>query len=427
MPKPRSFARNAVLLMGSTVLGQGITVAALPLLARLYTPAEFGVLAAYGSLVLVLVSVASLRYEMAIPIASKDADAVNLLSLCLLLLLATVAITGIAALLLPTSVYERLGEARLQHFGWMLPVGVGVVGLYQIFASWALREKDYTTIARTKVVQGVAMVMAQVGLGLLHSGVIGLLIGDALGRSSGTTSIARPLFKRRRTMQLLSRARMKAMAARYVRFPLYSSPASLLNSLGLQLPNLLLATLYGPVEAGLFMLATRISTLPADVIGQSVSQVYTGQASEAVRSMRGAEVYPLTQKVIRQMGLLSLGFVGVSLLAPWVFGPLFGASWQQAGKYAFVLSLSLFGRLVVNPISQITSVAEKQHWQIIGDAVRAVAVFASLYIPFRLGFSALSAIASYSLVMLLTYIMFLYVYVSIAKQMGQTSPSSAAL
>jgi hypothetical protein len=48
---------------------------AVPALARLYTPAEYGVLAVYSSILTMLVVVASLRYEAAIPLLRDESSA----------------------------------------------------------------------------------------------------------------------------------------------------------------------------------------------------------------------------------------------------------------------------------------------------------------------------------------------------------------
>ncbi|MBC7345458.1 MAG: lipopolysaccharide biosynthesis protein, partial [Clostridia bacterium] len=49
-----SFARNVAVLAGGTAVGQAIVVLASPILTRLYTPGDFGVLAVYSSLLGIL-------------------------------------------------------------------------------------------------------------------------------------------------------------------------------------------------------------------------------------------------------------------------------------------------------------------------------------------------------------------------------------
>jgi O-antigen/teichoic acid export membrane protein len=66
------FARSVALVTAGSVLGQGLVLASAPLLTRLYTPADFGVLAVYGSIVSLVAVVAALRYELAIALSRHD-------------------------------------------------------------------------------------------------------------------------------------------------------------------------------------------------------------------------------------------------------------------------------------------------------------------------------------------------------------------
>jgi hypothetical protein len=63
------FVRGASALFAGTVLAQATSLVVWPLLTRFCDPEQFGVLGTYLGLITVLVTVASLRYEYAIPIA----------------------------------------------------------------------------------------------------------------------------------------------------------------------------------------------------------------------------------------------------------------------------------------------------------------------------------------------------------------------
>lgn len=79
--RDRALARSVAVLAGGTALGQGLAVLASPFLTRLCTPSGFGVLSAYTAIFSILVVVASLRYELAIPLPEDDETAANLLVL----------------------------------------------------------------------------------------------------------------------------------------------------------------------------------------------------------------------------------------------------------------------------------------------------------------------------------------------------------
>ncbi len=64
-------ARLTILVSG-TAFGQVLVLAASPLLTRIYTPADFGVLAVLTGFLGVFGAVGSFRYELAIPLADDE-------------------------------------------------------------------------------------------------------------------------------------------------------------------------------------------------------------------------------------------------------------------------------------------------------------------------------------------------------------------
>ena len=62
--KPKSaFARGVGVLVGGTAGAQALMVLAAPLLTRLYSPEDFGLLAVYSGLLAICTVIAGLRYE----------------------------------------------------------------------------------------------------------------------------------------------------------------------------------------------------------------------------------------------------------------------------------------------------------------------------------------------------------------------------
>ncbi|MGX9182515.1 lipopolysaccharide biosynthesis protein, partial [Mesorhizobium sp. BHbdii] len=66
-PSPiRSIIRMAGGVSAMAIIGQFTLVAAIPLLARLYSPADFGIFTIYLSIVNILGAIAALRFESSI-------------------------------------------------------------------------------------------------------------------------------------------------------------------------------------------------------------------------------------------------------------------------------------------------------------------------------------------------------------------------
>ncbi len=73
-----------------------IGILSMPIITRLYTPSDLGVLAVYTALLAIIGIGATLRYEFAYALPEEDRDAANLFGLCLILLLITTTLFATA-------------------------------------------------------------------------------------------------------------------------------------------------------------------------------------------------------------------------------------------------------------------------------------------------------------------------------------------
>ena len=173
------FVRGVTVLVGGTAGAQLLTVLAAPLLTRLYSPEDFGMLAVYASLLALISIISSLRYELAIPLPEDDAEAANIAVLSLILVGLSTLLAGFMMLLASQPLANVLGLPGLARYLWLLPIGVLFGGTYTIFNYWSVRTKRFTTIASTKLRQAVAMIALQ--LTAFKLGDIALLYGHVVG------------------------------------------------------------------------------------------------------------------------------------------------------------------------------------------------------------------------------------------------------
>src|SRR5580765_5437984 len=123
-PSRTGFVRSVGVLVGGTAFAQVFAILVLPLVTRLYTPADFSVLAVYSSVLAVVSVVACLRLEIAIPIPEQDNDAANLLALALCSCTIVTVLSGLAIWWLPAQIADLLGQPKLRPFLWLLPMGI---------------------------------------------------------------------------------------------------------------------------------------------------------------------------------------------------------------------------------------------------------------------------------------------------------------
>lgn len=343
------------MLVGGTAGAQLLMVLASPLLTRLYTPDDFGLLAVYAGLLGVLAVIASLRYELAIPLPESDQDAASVVILSLVAVLGVTLLAALVVFVAGRPIAAALGVPRLADVFWLLPFGVLLRGGYKVFNYWAIRTKQFPIIARTRIRQALATLAIQL-LGAKAGGV-SLLAGQAGGQGVGSITLARAALQRPE----LRRWRWRDVwhsAKRYRDFPLYSSWGGFFNSAGQQLPPLLFAALFSASAAGLYALAHRVLAMPMSIVGQAVGNVFFSNAAEAYREGR---LGPLVSIVHEKLAHIAMPPALVLIVAgPALFSLVFGEQWRIAGEFSRWMAPWLYMVFITSPLSTLFSVMEKQ-------------------------------------------------------------------
>jgi len=378
--KPTAFAKAAAKLVGGTAGAQLITVAALPLLTRIYSPEDFELLAVYLAVLGMLSAIACLRYEIAIPLPRADDDAADLLVAALLSTALVGSITLALALLWPEAIAAGLGVPRFAPYLWLLPVGVVMAGLYAALQYWASRQRRFGLVARSRLVQGAVGVGSQLGAGAAGLAPVGLLFGHMLYGGAGALSLA--LSARRHDHAVfagVSWARIRARASEYRRFPLLSTIEALANSAAIQVPVLLIAAFTIGPEAGFVLLASRVIGAPMQLVGSAIAQVYLARAPE---EMRAGRLRPFTFSILRPLALAGIpALTLLALIAPEGFALAFGEEWRRAGVLLQWMTPWFILQLLSSPVSMVLHVMGRVRTamalQLFGLALRGGAVAAA--------------------------------------------------
>ena len=377
------FARHVMTLASGTAIAQLLLVLATPVLTRLYTPADYGTLAVYASTLTVLLVLASLRYESAVPLPEDEDVAGSVLAIALLVLAGMVMLVSVLVWLAGDAFVARANAQRLRPYLWLLPVGLLGAGAYQALQYWAIRRRAFSRIARTKLSQGVGQVGTQVGLGALGLGAPGLLIGDVIGRVAGGGGLAL-LAWRDRPFARVTRESLAAAAARYARFPLFTTWSGLFNVGSLQLPSLMFSASFGAAAAGLYALSYKMLVLPTMLVAQAVGQVFLARASTLAREPD--KLRRLTERTALALFACGLPVFGaVAIGGPQLFAAVMGNEWEQAGRYAQALAPWFAVWLVSNPLNGLFSVREWQGSALAFAAFEFALRLAALVIGIRRG------------------------------------------
>ncbi len=405
VPKGRLF-HSVALLSGSTLLAQMVTVCMAPIYARLYAPSDYGVFGQLFSITCTLLTVGCFCYELAIPTAKDEEEALALVVLSVSCLGVIVAASlGWAAI----SVWRFSHGLVAGHRFYLLlvPLAALSAGLYRIARYWAIRVQTFKAIASTVVKQMIGEQAVILGLGLLRPSPLGFILGKMVSWSAGLGSLSQatslPLLLTAHRASVFRMRRLWQVAMKHRHYALMQTPSALLNALGLYLPGMLMLPYYGAEFAGQFNLAQQIGFIPMGLVGASVAQVFFSEAASIARSEPG-KLRPLFNSISRKLALSSLLVMIPCLLAPLVVPILFGRRWHGAGKLAAWLGFGLTLQFWVSPLSNMPNVVGRLKGQLIIDGARAAFVFAALYIPCRFALGGKVAVVCYSAVLVANYI-----------------------
>lgn len=412
IPRGR-YARGVMVLGGGAAVGQVINLLISPILTRMYSPEEFGILAAYASILSTLMVVASFRYEIAIPLVSNEQKAIRLLVLGVLIALLASVIITIFVVFGQNYLIVNENITVLKPYLWLIPVGLFIAVAYQFFNYFAVRDKQFTLIAKTRIGQSIGRATAQLSCGFFNVGPIGLLSGYIVGLGFGINGLVKYVWKKHRIDILnVNYNDLRAIAVEQKRFPVYAMPSGVLNVLGHQVTPLFLVMLFGPVTAGWYELSQRVMDAPLNFVGRSVSQVYLSECS----SLKHKPNHLKKLFIQTSFKLLMLGLIPAILLllfGPYLFFFVFGEGWSMSGYFAQVFSFVFLARFVVNPVSQTLIVLDKQNIQLILDFTRLTCVAVAFVIIKVFALEVSYSIIILSSVMTITYLIYFTCYWSV--------------
>jgi len=362
-PKKRggSYLGDVLKLVSGTTIAQVVGVLVVPVLARIFSPADFGVNALFNSILGVATVIACLRYEMTIVIARDEGDSVNMLAVSSLFALISGLFTVPIVLLWAEPIARLFKSPELAPWLWMLPPSIFLMGLFTALNNWNTRTRHFGRLAGAKLTNTIVSVLSQLGLGLAKMVNPGGLIGGSLvGTIASTGSLAAAIWRDDRKVfkEHTRLTRMLDGIKRYKKFPLVSSWSALLNNISWQLPSFLLTPYFGADVTGFYSMGNRVLRMPMSLIGAAISQAFFPRASVARHEGNLPEVVAST---FRRLVVFSLfPMLTLSFIAKDLFVFVLGAEWAEAGVYTQILSPWTFFWFISSPMSTLFSILDKQ-------------------------------------------------------------------
>jgi O-antigen/teichoic acid export membrane protein len=370
---PKGGLRSVMILLGGTAGSQIIYMLALPVLTRIYTPSEMGVLNIFQSVLAILVAITALRYDIAIVIPSSDILAMNLVGIAFVFLFVNSALVACILFFFSRLFAADVRMSSVVSLWWVLSLGQFGAGGYSILNNWMLRKSAFKQVAYTKITQVIGQIFTQITLGFAGCQTTGLLLGDVVGRTSGFSRYIRfTLRQYKYLLKKINSKRMRIAALVYSHFPIYSTPAAAINVFGQQCPAILMGVFFGGQVTGWFGLMMRVCAAPVMLVGKSIGDVYTSKCPQLYKTNPShlKAIFKKTLFRLFAMGILSSSIVG--FFGPKLFSMIFGYEWYNAGLYARYAAAYIGTYFCYQPFSNTLTILEKQRLQLLWDVCLTV-------------------------------------------------------
>ncbi len=367
------FVKSVAVLVSGTAMAQAIGYLVAPALTRLYTPEEMGELGIYMRAVGFIAAVATLRFELALPLPKRDDHSFVIYRMALriaLLMLLVLGVAGVAGVLWAP-------QQRVRGFF----IGITLVSAFflvftNLGINWAIRTGAYRKISSSKIINALASNSFRLLFGFAGWGAKGLLGATLIGY--GLASL--PFVKQARKLYVQFGAlrqpkRERILYKKHKEFPLINLPHTAVD-LGRELfIGLLIAQLFNDAVFGSYNHAFTMLRLPVALVGASVGQVLFNRCAELLNSAQ--PVAPLVRRTMLSLFAMSIPvFSAVYLFGEPVFTFVFGDQWSDSGVYAEIMSLWLLLAFVSSSLSTLPLVLNYQRrfflMSLIGTSIQLI-------------------------------------------------------
>ena len=413
------FVKNSLTIFTGNLIAQAIPFLAEPILARLFAPSDFAVLALYLSVANLFSIIATARYEMAIVLPKSDKQAINVVGLSVIISLIVSVLSLIIVWVFNVKICQILKNEDISSYLFLVPLTTLSIAWYQIFNYWNVRKKQFRNVAIAKTSQSVSNVGITVGLASFKSA--GLILGQIFGYFFGMiVMLFRFLQKDRKQLKDISKEDMKSVAITYQDFPKINSFHAFCDVLKQSGEVFLISFYYLKEQVGLHSRTLRLLFAPSALLGAAIGQVFYQKASETYQN--NGDLKALVKKVLGSLFLISFpAFLAVALWGDDLFAWFLGEPYRLSGYYGKFLTPWLFFSFILSPVSQIPLIVNKQKASffrnIIGHTLYLTAiVIGGIYNNIILGFALISAFS----ILYHTYYIFWLIKISGRKPITET-------
>lgn len=364
--------RDILLQASGNTAAQALGIAAMPLLTRLYAPADFAALNLFSQAVAMLTIVVTLRFEYLVMLP-KDEVAARAIVRRVVVMGGTLTLAWTALIVwLPVGAYWVATQGALGDWLWLAPLTAWALSLSIALQQRVQRLGDF----RTTAVAEFASRCAYVASSLLGAMALPNLVGLMAAPLAGASVKVRWLVVRLRGAPTPGKTSGE-LPSGLRRLALSTSFSAAVSIAAGFVTMVFIAEMYGAASLGQYGLVASTLYLPSTLLGQAIGQVYYQRASAL--QAEGRSFAPTLLATSRRLILAAtLLFATIAAVAPWAYPLVFGSAWQEAGEIARWMCLAAAAGFVSTPIDRTSLIVNAWWYQTTWHGLRTITTLAAL-------------------------------------------------
>ena len=377
--KKSDFLKSVSVLMTGTILAQLIGYLLAPVITRYFSPSEMGEFGLFQRIVVLITTIATARYELAIPLPKKHSDSFLIFRLSIRIALITITISF--AFL---SFYYLSNNFELERLIWIICICTTSFALlfFNLGTNWSIRHQHFKKLTYSKITNSFVLNGSRVILGFFHTGKWGLIISFVISSIAASFYfIPDYLSQSKEKLSALSRKKTAVLAQIYKDFPLANLPHALSDSMRDLIIAVLLSTIFSEQLFGSFDHSYRMLRLPVMLIGVSMGQVFFNRISAYKNQYK--PLFPLVKRML--FNLIILSVVPFGIIFFWgeeLFAFVFGESWRFSGRLSEIMTPWLALNFITSPLSTLPLVLNRQRsFFVLGITLSIFQLIGFWYLP----------------------------------------------
>jgi O-antigen/teichoic acid export membrane protein len=383
---------------------QLVGIVGIPVLSRLYTPAEFAMQSLFVQVVTYATALMTWRYEFFLQLPKNDEDAKSLNDLVLALgLINTILLTGLVWVF-RIDLAAILGNSGLEVWIVIAPLTAFLVSLALCNQHRVQRARDFKTTGISQLVGQTSYVATAVTGALANLGATGLIVATAFS-ATGKIIWLKLRFRAdadsRPKTQHPFRSALR-LGKRYFKMANATVVSHLLSTTAVTIPLVGIGRLYGTYELGQYALVLATIYLPSGLLGAAIGQVYYQRAAQAWANSES--LVPLWKKTVAKLLLIGVpAYMIISILSPIAYPFVFGGQWEQSGEFARYLSIAALCSFISSPLDRTRLIVGAWRYSLVWSTFRVVSASLVIWIGLQLSLPILSFIYLLTIQMCLVY------------------------